>query len=148
MTQVRQVATGQAVATSDRCLECVPGGSLTPVYNPAYTAAYALDPYFAKIEDEAGRQHCTAPALEATHMIAARQLVQRVGGDATEKQFARLFTQVYPSIMQPFVASIAEARSKSPKEIMEGCERNLEYLCLQARSGAVSGKDLVMRSLR
>jgi hypothetical protein len=101
------LVTGRALATIDRRLKVQPGGALAPVYNPAYSAAYALDPYYADI---GGRGHCFAPTLEADEMGAAHALVLRVGGEKAGAQFMRMFTQGYPKSMQPVVASVAAER--------------------------------------
>lgn len=38
---------GWTLATMDRRLDAAPGGSVAPVYNTSYSAAFAVDPFFA-----------------------------------------------------------------------------------------------------
>jgi hypothetical protein len=86
------------------------GSAIAPVYNPAYPAAFALDPYYADIEDE---KHCIAKPLPGNQIQDAMAVVQRVSGDIAAAQFSRLFTTGFPAEMQPFVLSIAQERSKA-----------------------------------
>ena len=95
----------------DRRLDAQPGGAVAPVYNPAYSAAFALDPYYADMEDAPEGHHCSAPALSSEHMEVARALVLRVGGAAAALLFARMFTQGYPKAMQALVAGVAGERT-------------------------------------
>jgi hypothetical protein len=91
----------------DRRLDAQPGDAVAPVYNPAYSAAFALDPYYADEDESPDGQHCSAGALSATHMDAARALVLRVGGATAAAQFARMVTQGYYKAMQHIVAVVA-----------------------------------------
>jgi hypothetical protein len=86
------------------------GSAIEPVYNPAYPAAFALDPYCEDIEDE---KHCIAKALPGNQIQDAMAVVWRVVGDFAAAQFSRLFTTGFPAEMQPFVLSIAQERSKA-----------------------------------
>ena len=56
---------------------------------------------------------CSAPTLSGEHMNAARALVLRVGGATAASQFARMFTQGYPTAMQPLIAGVAAERPKA-----------------------------------
>jgi hypothetical protein len=105
--------TDRAITTMDRRLDAQPGGAVAPVYNPAYSAAFVLDPYYADVDESPDGQHCSAGALSATHMDAARALVLRVGGATAAAQFARMFTQGYPKAMQHIVAGVAGERLKA-----------------------------------
>ena len=82
--------TSRALTTMDRRLDAQPGGAVAPVYNPAYSAAFALDPYYADMDETPDGHHCSAPALSSEHMNAARALVLRVGGATAASQFARI----------------------------------------------------------
>ena len=57
--------------------------------------------------------HCSAPAPSSEHMNVARALVLRVGDATAASQFARMFTQGYPTAMQPLVAGVAGERLKA-----------------------------------
>jgi hypothetical protein len=100
----------------DRRLDAQVRGALAPVYNAAYSAAYALDPFYADVEDESDSPFCSAPTMSTAHLEEARALVLRVGGATASVQFARLFTQGYPSskervaVWSKFGADISELR--------------------------------------
>jgi hypothetical protein len=116
--------TGRAVATVDRRLDAQVRGALAPVYNAAYSAAYALDPFYADVEDESDGPFCSAPTMSTAHLEEARALVLRVGGATAAVQFARLFTQGYPKSMQSLVAGTAGERIKAAAMQQPGRKRD------------------------
>jgi hypothetical protein len=89
-------APSPAARTIARRLNPTPGGAIAPIYNPAYSEACALDPYYADIEETRDGAHCSTPELSYEHMDAAHALVLRVGGPTAASQFARLFAQGCP----------------------------------------------------
>jgi hypothetical protein len=91
-------------------LGTVPGGMSAPVYNAAYSAAYALDPYYSQRDETATTPIFTAPKLSAEHMEKVRALVERVGGETAKEQFNKLFTAGFPRSMQPFVLDMVTTR--------------------------------------
>jgi hypothetical protein len=62
--------TGRAVATIDRRLEAQAGGAQAPVYNAAYSAAHALDPYYADVVYVPDGPFCSAPPLSTAVLIS------------------------------------------------------------------------------
>jgi hypothetical protein len=102
--------TGRALPTMDRRLLGPPGGAVAPVYNAAYSAAFALDPFFADVEQMTHGSFCCAPMLQESHMTAAQSIVERVDGKAALSQFCCLFSQGYPKSMQQVVAGLAQQR--------------------------------------
>jgi hypothetical protein len=62
--------TDRAFPTFDRCLNSQAGGVLALIYNAAYSAACAVDPYYAQIEEgTGGGSLCLAPMLSTEHTV-------------------------------------------------------------------------------
>jgi hypothetical protein len=149
-------ACNKVVQTFMLRLGIMPGGMSAPVNNPAYSVAYALGPFYAELDESAIVSHFTAPMLSSDHMNKARALIKRVGGVAVG-QFNKLFTDGYPSEMQPFLAEmvssrdapVGEKRKAKPSapqrmnvwenfgaEMPELCQVALRMLCCHASSAA------------
>lgn len=88
----RSEVTGRAVETFERRLDTSPGGAMAPVYNPAYTAAYALDPFHAEV-DVVDEEVVNPPQIGEKYLEMAREHIKRVGGNIAATQFDRLFTR-------------------------------------------------------
>jgi hypothetical protein len=80
-----------------------PGSVRAPIYNPAYTAAYLTDPYYAVHTD--GKWHM--PNMPDEQITAAIALVSRVGGPAAERSFKAMGLSGHPESMQTWVEAVA-----------------------------------------
>lgn len=128
----------RAVPTMDRRLNAQPGGMVAPVYNAAYSAAYAVDPFYAEVEETPSGPFCCAPIMDEEHMEAAQELVKRIGGPKSVSQFSQLFSQGYPQLMQPVVAGLAAKRKPGPvgsKRAREEVPSSLDRLRVWRRFG-------------
>lgn len=85
-----------------------------PVYNAAYSAAFAVEPYHAERDTSAGTDHYCAPELSHAHMKAARELVKRVEGEKAVAQVNKLQTDGYPKFMQPCISQMIASRDSTP----------------------------------
>ena len=109
--------TSRALPTFDRRLDCAPGGMIAPVDNPAYSAAYAVDPFYAVLEERSGVYF--PPPLSHDRIKMATELIKRISGEATGaaavKQFTNLFAKRFPEEMQMFVNGIAKGDTEQPQ---------------------------------
>jgi hypothetical protein len=112
--------TGRALGTMDRRLDASPGGSVAPVYNAVYSAAFLADPFFAEVESTSHGLLCCAPMLDEKLMTAAESVVERLGGQKAVSQFSCLFSQGYPKKMQSFVAGLARQRQHDDEPLLLG----------------------------
>jgi hypothetical protein len=88
----------------------LPGGMRAPVNNAAYSAAYALDPYYSHRDETAATPTFTAPKRSADHMERVRAFIERVGGETAVKQINKPITAGFPKSMQPVVANMLTTR--------------------------------------
>ena len=84
-------------------------GVRAPIYNPAYAAAFMLDPYFA-VKDARGDWF--PPAIEAEQLPGVMALVQRVGGPLAERNLRKLMLTGFPADMSGFVEVVADHEEK------------------------------------
>ena len=109
--------TSRTLPTFDRRLDCAPGGMLAPIYNPACSAAYAVDPFYAVLEERSGLYF--SPALDHGHMTMATDLINRIGGEAigaaAVTQFTNLWSNGFPEEMQMFMKGIAKGDTEQPQ---------------------------------
>jgi hypothetical protein len=115
--------TGRALAIMDRRLDASPGGSVATVYSATYSAAFAVDAFFADGEETSHGVFCCASVLDYGHMHAAESLIGRVGGRTAATEFACLSTQGYPKRMQSVDAGLALQRQQDAT----GCNANRPF---------------------
>lgn len=127
--------TSFAEKTFMRRLVVSPSGGLAPVYNAAYSATYAIDPFFAR-HDPLTEGSYLPPVLSSTHKKHARDLFVRVGGARAGEQFDILNSEGYPTSMQTEVATLVRKREQSEKER----EQHVEAGMRNVRVGLASAK--------
>lgn len=96
--------------TFERRYDTTPGSVRAPIYNPAYTAAFLTDPYYAVQAD--GKW--VLPDVPEKQLPAAMELVRRVGGPAAERSLRGLVLNGYPAAMAPWVESVAAEGQPPP----------------------------------
>ena len=115
--------TSRALATLDRRLDAQPGGMIAPMYNPAYSASYALELYYADIELGLDGPFCSAPALSAKHMKSSRASAACGWRNCSVAVREPIHAEV-PKDMQSLVARAASKRWKVQALAKPGSKRD------------------------
>jgi hypothetical protein len=99
---------------------CIPRGSVVPVYSAAYSTACAVDPFFSDVDETSRGLFCCAPVLDEEHVLAAKSVIERVGGKTAVTQLTNLFIQGHPKRMQSVVAYLAQQRRQDEQPVLLG----------------------------
>jgi hypothetical protein len=94
--------------TFQRRHDAVGGSVHAPIFNPAYAAAYMLDPYYAVLEKNVWR----LPDIHVQYLDAVVELVQRSSGPEAVRQLRQLLLSGYPKEMAAFVEVVAASQGK------------------------------------
>jgi hypothetical protein len=120
-----------ALRTWERRLSNKHSSTVQPLLQAPHIAAYLLDPLYADVTSE---HYVNLPSINPEHEQAAKNLIQRVGGIAAERQFTRLILEGYSGSMAS--AAHACAHNKATMQAPAGSKRpRAEVASIKMRKG-------------
>lgn len=108
------------------------GSGLARLYQPAFAAAYVLDPLYGQVKQGT---HVDVPWLDDEHETMARDLVQRVGGAAAVAQFNSFLMSGWTGNAAQAAATCSIRMTSEEDSDEVGCKRQRQEVAgLHARA--------------